>query len=332
MPGIKKRKFERDVIQLEKAAGPVAKPRAAIYSRVSTEEQAQEGFSLSAQEERLGAYVVSRDWIQAGVYADEGASGRDVKRDQYQKMIAEIDQWDVLVVPKMDRIHRNARNFLMMMDLLEKRGKQFVSTTESLDTTTAMGRFVMSILAQIAQLESEQIGERTTTGMSQAVKEKMVAVGTRAPFGYRWKHGDGSYGTHSQHLKGEHSEGKPSELVLDPENAPRVRKIFAAAAKGASVQTISQDLLKWCDCKPRAIRRRYPLKSGKIKEWVAKGLTGDCGGCTRVRYVLQNPAYLGYFVWGQTIYPGAHEPLVTRAIFEKYNQRRRVKVQLPKVS
>src|SRR5438445_10312285 len=82
-------------------------------------------------------------------------------------MMAERDQWDALLVIKMDRIHRNSRNFMEMMENLREWGKDFVSASESLDTSTAMGRFVMDIIQRIAQLESEQIGERVYMGVSQ---------------------------------------------------------------------------------------------------------------------------------------------------------------------
>src|SRR5437879_12482756 len=85
-------------------------------------------------------------------------------------MMAERDQWDALLVIKMDRIHRNSRNFMEMMENLQEWGKDFVSASESLDTSTAMGRFDMDIMQRIAQLESEQIGERVKMGMTQKAR------------------------------------------------------------------------------------------------------------------------------------------------------------------
>ena len=99
-------------------------------------------------------------------------------------MMQEKEKWDALLVIKMDRIHRNARNFMEMMDNLQKWGKDFVSATESLDTSTAMGRFVMDIIQRIAQLESEQIGERVYMGMSQKAKNGVGILGSPTPYGY----------------------------------------------------------------------------------------------------------------------------------------------------
>ncbi len=133
--------------------------RAAIYSRVSTEDQAREGFSIAAQQKRLTAYCKARGWQITGEFVDDGFSGRNIDRPGYQSMMKGKKDWDVLVVLKMDRIHRNSRNFNQMMDELKESGKEFNSMQESFDTTTAIGRFVMDIIQRIAQLESEQIGK-----------------------------------------------------------------------------------------------------------------------------------------------------------------------------
>ncbi len=161
--------------------------RAAIYARVSTEDQAKEGFSIAAQVKRLNAYCKARGWIVAGEYVDEGHSGRSIVRPAYKLMMSEIDKWDVLVVLKMDRIHRNSINFTLMMNALKDAGKEFNSMQESFDTTTAMGRFVMDIIQRIAQLESEQIGERVKVGMTQKAKKGKGLLGFPAPYGYAWE-------------------------------------------------------------------------------------------------------------------------------------------------
>lgn len=195
--------------------------RVAIYTRVSTEDQAKEGFSLGAQRERLEAYCLARDWEVAGLYIDDGHSGRNIRRPAYQKMLAERDRWDALLVIKMDRIHRNARNFMEMMDNLGAWEKDFVSATESLDTSTAMGRFVMDIIQRIAQLESEQIGERVYMGMSQKAKAGPGILGFNAPLGY------------------DLSEGR---LVPNEREATIVREMFALCLDGKTLEEIASEL------------------------------------------------------------------------------------------
>jgi DNA invertase Pin-like site-specific DNA recombinase len=169
----------------------VTNKRIAIYARVSTEDQAQEGFSLGAQLDMLRAYVESQDeWAIQDEYIDDGYSGRNDKRPEYTRMMSSIDQWDAIAVVKMDRIHRNSRNFMSMMDFLTKHKKEFVSSTESLDTSTALGRFVVDMIQRIAQLESEQIGERTYMGMREKAESSKGAMGGSPPFGYDTENGN----------------------------------------------------------------------------------------------------------------------------------------------
>jgi DNA invertase Pin-like site-specific DNA recombinase len=163
--------------------------RAAIYTRVSTEDQAKEGFSLDAQLDKLRSYCKARDWIIGGEYIDDGYSGRNVKRPAYTRLLQEMDKWDTILVIKMDRIHRNSKNFMLMMEELKKNEKEFVSMTESLDTSTAMGRFVMDIIQRIAQLESEQIGERVYVGMEQKARINGGVLGFNIPYGYNYEAG-----------------------------------------------------------------------------------------------------------------------------------------------
>jgi DNA invertase Pin-like site-specific DNA recombinase len=192
--------------------------RIAAYARVSTEDQANEGYSLEAQLDSLRAYAESQDWEIYKEYVDDGYSGRNIKRPKYSDMMADISNWDALVVVKMDRIHRNTRNFFAMMDFLEKKKKAFVSSTESLDTSTAMGRFFILIIQGIAQLESEVIGERTYFGMEEKARSsKGKIMGFTAPFGYHAKKG---------------------ELSVNEDELEVVRHIFASYRSGQTMDEI----------------------------------------------------------------------------------------------
>ena len=195
--------------------------RVALYTRVSTEDQAREGFSLEAQRVRLGAYCQAKDWHGVATYVDDGYSGRDTRRPAYQRMMEERDRWDILLVIKMDRIHRNARNFMDMMDELNSWGKDFVSASESLDTSTAMGRFVMDIIQRIAQLESEQIGERVYMGMAQKASSGPGILGFNSPLGYRIAAG---------------------RLHIDDEEARPVRRMFELCLAGRSLEEIAEEM------------------------------------------------------------------------------------------
>jgi site-specific DNA recombinase len=195
--------------------------RAALYARVSTEDQAKEGFSIPAQSKRLNSYCKARGWTVAAEYVDDGYSGRDVRRPAYHRMMEEKDRWDVLLVLKMDRIHRNSRNFAVMMDNLEDWKKEFNSMQEAFDTTTAIGRFVMDTIQRIAQLESEQIGERVKVGMAQKAKKGAGYLGFGQPYGFVYA---------------------DKKLVANAEEAEVVRRIFRLYLGLSSLSEISDGL------------------------------------------------------------------------------------------
>ena len=195
--------------------------KAAIYARVSTEDQAKEGFSIAAQVKRLEAYCRARGWEIAGRYVDEGFSGRSVDRPAYHRMMDEKEQWDVLAILKMDRIHRNSKNFTLMMDDLREWNKEFNSMQENFDTTTAMGRFVMDIIQRIAQLESEQIGERVKMGMTAKAQKGGGPLGSPAPYGFRYERG---------------------VLIPIKDETVIVRRLYDSYIKGMSLQEIATTL------------------------------------------------------------------------------------------
>lgn len=165
------------------------KIKVAAYIRVSTLEQSRGGYSLGAQLERLRCFCKAKGWKIVNEYVEDGCSGRDVNRPAYQKMIESRSEWDLILVTRMDRIHRNLRNFTAMMDDLKKWGKEFTSIQESLDTSTAIGRFVSDIIQRISQLESEQIGERVYEGMKQKALTGAGLNGFQCPYGYYFRRG-----------------------------------------------------------------------------------------------------------------------------------------------
>lgn len=195
--------------------------KVAIYTRVSTEDQAKEGFSLDAQITSLRNYCKARGWEIVKEYVEDGHSGRNVKRPAYQKMMSEKDQWDMILVVKMDRIHRNSRNFMEMMDNLTKWKKEFTSMQESLDTSTAMGRFVVDIIQRIAQLESEQIGERVYTVMKQKAETVGGVLGFAIPYGYDYKDG---------------------KLTINRDEAKIVKYMFKRYLEGATLSNLIDEL------------------------------------------------------------------------------------------
>ena len=235
--------------------------RAALYVRVSTEDQAREGFSMDAQKRKLESYCFSRGWKIADIYEDDGYSGRDIRRKAYTRMMNDdIGEWDVILVLKMDRIHRNSVNFTGMMNILKEKGKEFNSVQEKFDTTTAMGRFVMDIMQRIAQLESEQIGERVKMGMERKARCSTGTLGSGHPYGYSYSNG---------------------ALIVQEEEASVVRMIYDMAVDGLGPAKIACSLnddnipaKKGGTWNRQSVHRilRNPLYTGK-RVW--DGITGE---------------------------------------------------------
>ena len=143
-------------------------PCTALYIRVSTDKQADEGYSLDAQESRLRSFCDAQGWevCPGHVYVDAGLSGKSTERPAFQKMLqAAQDKRIVRVVAiKLDRMARNTREFLATVDQLDKFDCALVLLKESFDTSTPHGRFALTMFAAIAELESSQITERVMSG------------------------------------------------------------------------------------------------------------------------------------------------------------------------
>lgn len=193
-----------------------------LYARVSTDEQAKEGYSINAQCKKLQQYAELNDWTGV-LYVDDGYSAKDLKRPQAMKLFNDIQEKkiDTVVVYKLDRLTRNVKNLYELMDLFDKSNCKLISLTESLDTSSASGRFFITMLGAMAQWERETIGERTFVGMKEAIKAGKV--NGRAPFGYRKVDG---------------------EFIIHEPEAEIVRKIFNKYNSGIGVEKIIKDLQK----------------------------------------------------------------------------------------
>lgn len=163
---------------------------AVIYLRVSTSKQAETGFSLENQLSRLQAYALVHNYTDVKVISDEGISGRSTKnRVGFNEMIELVRsrECSAIIVYSLSRFARNVKDTIETIDLLNKYGVSFHSLTESIDTTTAVGRFFLTTLSALAQLESEQMGERIKSVLEHE-KDKGERIG-QVPFGSRDENG-----------------------------------------------------------------------------------------------------------------------------------------------
>ncbi|MGE8013263.1 recombinase family protein [Bacillus mycoides] len=155
-----------------------------IYIRVSTEEQVRDGFSISAQREKLKAYCVAQDWDNFKFYVDEGISAKDTNRPQLNILLNHIQQGLIttVLVYRLDRLTRSVMDLYKLLDTFDKYNCAFKSATEVYDTSTAMGRMFITIVAALAQWERENLGERVKMG--QIEKARQGEYSAKAPFGF----------------------------------------------------------------------------------------------------------------------------------------------------
>jgi DNA invertase Pin-like site-specific DNA recombinase len=158
--------------------------RAVGYVRVSTREQAQEGVSLAAQDERIRAFCTAKGWELLRVYRDEGESGKDLDRPGVQTMIRDLKSngAGVVVILKLDRLTRSVRDLGTLIEDLFG-GVALAAVDGSLDSSTAGGRMVVNLLGSVAQWERETTVERTVAALD--YKRSRGEWLGRIPFGFR---------------------------------------------------------------------------------------------------------------------------------------------------
>lgn len=193
---------------------------AGIYIRVSTEDQAREGFSLSEQEEKLKLLCQFKGYELFKVYCDAGISAKDMKnRPKFQEMIKDIkdNKINYIVAYKLDRVTRSVRDLEELINLLEKYNCYLVCDRDDVNTSTANGRFFVRMLTVLSQLEIEIVSERTKFGLNGAIK--------------------------SGHLPGQLALGYKKDgnkkTIIDESTRPIVEKIFNLYLKGRSFQQIA---------------------------------------------------------------------------------------------
>jgi site-specific DNA recombinase len=133
------------------------------YVRVSTDQQADRGVSLQAQTERVRAMATVQGAELVDIEVDGGESAKSMKRPGLQRILAMVEAGAVqaVIVAKLDRLTRSVKDMCSLLELFEKRKVALISVAESLDTGSAAGRLVITIMGAVSQWEREAIGERT---------------------------------------------------------------------------------------------------------------------------------------------------------------------------
>ncbi len=248
----------------------------AIYTRVSTDLQAEKEFSsCESQEEKIRSFVKSQNnWQIAKVYTDAGYTGANTNRPALQELLEDIKQnkIDIILAYKIDRLTRSPRDFYQLIELFEQYNVDFISITERFDTSTPAGRLLRNIMLTFAQFERELTSERTKDKLLERAR-KGFYNGGHAPYGYQ-------------------RENK--RLVINQKEAEIIRLIFETYLETGFIGE-AYDFLK---------EKNIENRQGKIfsKEHLA--------------LILRNITYTGKIRYAGQIYQGIHQPIISAELFE----------------
>ncbi len=290
--------------------------RVAIYIRVSTEDQAREGYSLEVQSEYLLNFATREKWQlhspegSAKVYEDDGYSGYSLDRPAFEALMSDArkKKFDLILVYKLDRFSRRLRDILNILDELDTLGIQFKSATEPYDTTTSAGKLMIQQLGSFAEFERNRIIERVVPGMIKGAQNGQWQGARYSPFGYRYNK-------------------EQKKLEVCPEEANLVKDIYMRYLAGDSACRIAGDFYN-------------------------KGIHSRSGGKFHSKLIcdiLKNKVYLGNLVWNRNRYDtrtktkngsgkgyryvknspsnvievdGAHEAIIDRETFDRVQKKR----------
>ncbi|OJG78156.1 hypothetical protein RV10_GL001644 [Enterococcus pallens] len=243
-------------------------------------EQAEEGYSIDEQIDKLKKYCEIKEWTIAKVYKDGGFSGSNIERPALLNMIDDAKQrkFDTVIVYRLDRLSRSQKDTLYLIeDVFSKYGVTFVSLSENFDTNTAFGKAIVGILAVFAQLEREQIRERLMMGKVGRAKSGKAMAWSNFPYGYTLPKG-----------------GKREKYEIVEIQAEIVRRIYRDYLNGKGITQIKDEL-------------NAEGHIGKEKPWTIHV----------VRRILDYPVYAGYNRYRGEVYEGQHEAIISKDIFER---------------
>ena len=259
----------------------------AIYVRVSTEEQARDGFSIHAQMDKLTKYAEVNDWKIVDYYIDDGISGKSLKeRPEVLRLIQDVKTAKVknVLVYKLDRLTRSVKDLIYLIELFSDNNCTFNSQTEKIDTSNAVGRMFVKIIGIFAEFERENLAERVSLGYEQKTREGNY-TNCNGVYGYDYVLGVG--------------------LKINEEEAVVVKDIYRWYLEDNSMLAISKILQE----------RDVPTKRGGV--WRQ----------STIKSILTNPIYIGNVRYGlrkknKFEVPGKDiVPIVDREVFFKVQKK-----------
>lgn len=193
--------------------------KVAIYVRVSTTSQAEEGYSIEEQKDKLSSYCKIKDWSIYDIYTDGGFSGSNTERPALEKLIqdAKNKKFDTVLVYKLDRLSRSQKDTLYLIeDIFIANDIAFLSLQENFDTSTPFGKAMIGLLSIFAQLEREQIKERMSLGKLGRAKAGKSMMWAKTSYGYDY-----------------HKE--TGNMTINPYQATVIKEIFQRYLSGMSI-------------------------------------------------------------------------------------------------
>lgn len=268
--------------------------KCAIYTRKSTEHGLEQEFnSLQNQEESCKAYIASQafnGWQYYKTYRDAAISGGTMERPALKQMLDDMAHGlvNTVVVYKVDRLSRSILDFHNMMKYFEKYGANFVSITQSFDTSTSMGKLTLNMLLSFAQFEREVSSERVRDKI-RASKAKGLWIGGNPPLGY---------------------DTKDKKLVVNEAEAQQVKHLFEKYLELQSVKRLVQ----------------YAEAQGiHSKKWISK--KGNQKGGNKISLMgmhrlLRDMTYIGQIAHkkANTTAKGEQDAIISKELFDQVQQ------------
>ncbi|MBI4683917.1 MAG: recombinase family protein [Nitrospirae bacterium] len=263
------------------------KLRCAIYTRVSTDNQAEKEFnSCEAQEARIKSFINSQENMEVfKIYSDPGFTGANLNRPALNEVLNDIKQnkINLVISYKIDRLTRSPKDFYQLIELFEKHGVDFISVTERFDTSTPSGRLLRNIMLTFAQFERELASERTRDKMLQRAQKGMWNGGS-VPFGYK---------------------AENRKLIIDEKGAKIVRNIYESYIASGSLFEVYDEL------KVKGIRDKKGLNFAK----------------SGIYSILRNPVYTGKTKYAGKLSQGLHQPIISEEVFSLAQEIHQTKKQ-----
>lgn len=200
--------------------------KVAIYVRVSTTNQVEEGYSIEEQKDKLSSYCDIKDWSVYKVYTDGGFSGSNTERPALEQLIkdAKKRKFDTVLVYKLDRLSRSQKDTLYLIeDIFIKNNITFLSLQENFDTSTPFGKAMIGLLSVFAQLEREQIKERMQLGKLGRAKAGKSMMWAKTSYGYDYHRDTGT-------------------VTINHAQALAVKYMFESYLSGRSITKLRDDL------------------------------------------------------------------------------------------